>query len=48
MKEDFRIGTDIGGTFTDIVFSGSKGTILKKKVLTTPGDYSRAIREERA
>ncbi|PYV39543.1 MAG: hydantoinase, partial [Acidobacteria bacterium] len=45
MKEDFRIGTDIGGTFTDIVFSGSKGTVLKKKVLTTPGDYTRAIRE---
>ena len=45
MTEYFRIGTDIGGTFTDIVFSGSKGTILTRKVLSTPGDYSRAIQE---
>lgn len=43
MTEYFRIGTDIGGTFTDIVFSGSNGTILTRKVLTTPDDYSRAI-----
>src|SRR5262245_36389650 len=43
MTEYFRIGTDIGGTFTDIVFSGSKGTVLTRKVLSTPGDYSRAI-----
>src|ERR1700736_346417 len=41
--EQFRVGTDIGGTFTDIVFSGSNGTILARKVLTTPDDYSRAI-----
>lgn len=41
--EQFRVGTDIGGTFTDIVFSGSKGTILTKKTLSTPDDYSRAI-----
>ena len=45
MTEHFRIGTDIGGTFTDIVFSGSNGTILTRKVLSTPGDYSRGIRE---
>src|SRR5579863_4899061 len=43
--EQFRVGTDIGGTFTDIVFSGSCGTVLTKKVLTTPDDYSRAITE---
>ena len=41
--EQFRVGTDIGGTFTDIVFSGSHGTVLTRKVLTTPDDYSRAI-----
>jgi N-methylhydantoinase A len=41
--EQFRIGTDIGGTFTDIVFSGSKGTVLTKKILSTPEDYSQAI-----
>lgn len=45
MSESFRIGTDIGGTFTDIVFSGSSGTVLTKKVLSTPGDYSRGITE---
>jgi len=43
--EEFRVGTDIGGTFTDIVFAGSKGTILTKKILSTPDDYSRAIAE---
>jgi len=41
--EHFRVGTDIGGTFTDIVFAGSEGTILTKKILSTPDDYSRAI-----
>ena len=29
--ESFRIGVDIGGTFTDIVFLGDKGTVLIKK-----------------
>jgi N-methylhydantoinase A/oxoprolinase/acetone carboxylase beta subunit len=42
-EETFRVGTEIGGTFTDIVFSGSKGTVLMKKTLSTPEDYSRAI-----
>jgi N-methylhydantoinase A len=41
--EQFRVGTDIGGTFTDIVFSGSGGTVLTKKLLSTPDDYGRAI-----
>jgi len=39
----FRVGIDIGGTFTDIVFSGEDGTILTKKLLSTPDNYSRAI-----
>ena len=39
----FRVGVDIGGTFTDIVFTGDDGTLLTKKLLTTPDDYSRAI-----
>jgi N-methylhydantoinase A len=41
--QQFRVGTDIGGTFTDIIFSGSQGTIFTKKILSTPDDYSRAI-----
>lgn len=45
MTEYFRVGTDIGGTFTDIVFSGTNGTLLTRKVLSTPDDYSRGIRE---
>jgi len=47
MAEDgkilYRAGVDIGGTFTDIVFTGDDGTIMTKKLLSTPDDYSRAI-----
>lgn len=43
MAEQFRVGTDIGGTFTDIVFVGSNGSVVTKKILSTPDDYSRAI-----
>ena len=39
----FRVGVDIGGTFTDIVFLGSDGTVLARKVASTPDDYSRAV-----
>ena len=40
---DFRIGVDIGGTFTDIVFLGNDGQVLTRKVASTPDDYSRAV-----
>ena len=40
---DFRIGVDIGGTFTDIVFLGGDGQVLTRKVASTPDDYSRAV-----
>lgn len=39
----FRLGVDIGGTFTDIVLLGADGTLHNKKILSTPDDYSRAI-----
>ena len=39
----YRIGVDIGGTFTDLVFLGSDGTVLARKVASTPDDYSRAV-----
>jgi N-methylhydantoinase A len=42
-KNLFRVGVDIGGTFTDIVFTGEDGTLITKKLLSTPDDYSRAI-----
>ena len=42
-SSEFRVGVDIGGTFTDFVFVGSDGTTFTKKVLSTPDDYSRAV-----
>ena len=39
----FRIGVDIGGTFTDIVLMGSDGSVQTKKVSSTPDDYGRGI-----
>ena len=39
----FRVGVDIGGTFTDVIFSGEDGAVISKKLLSTPDDYSRAI-----
>jgi N-methylhydantoinase A len=38
-----RIGIDIGGTFTDLVFLASDGTVERAKVLSTPEDYSLGI-----
>ena len=40
---DYRIGVDIGGTFTDVVFLSSGGHVLARKVASTPDDYSRAV-----
>ena len=40
---DFRLGVDVGGTFTDIVLLGDDGTLLTRKVSSTPADYSGAI-----
>lgn len=39
----YRIGIDIGGTFTDLVFMDPEGQVLRAKVLSTPDDYSRGI-----
>ncbi|MBT9386596.1 hydantoinase/oxoprolinase family protein [Pseudooceanicola sp. CBS1P-1] len=41
--ETFRIGIDVGGTFTDLVFAGSAGSLLTRKVPTTPSEYGRGI-----
>ncbi len=38
-----RIGIDIGGTFTDLVFMDPEGRVLRAKVLSTPDDYSQGI-----
>jgi N-methylhydantoinase A len=39
----FRVGIDIGGTFTDIVALSEEGKVLTAKVLSTPEDYSQGI-----
>ncbi len=39
----FRVGVDIGGTFTDIVILGDDGCIFTRKVSSTIDDYARGI-----
>jgi N-methylhydantoinase A len=41
----FRVGVDIGGTFTDIVLLDAAGTIHTRKVSSSVDDYARAIVE---
>jgi N-methylhydantoinase A len=41
----WRIGVDIGGTFTDIVLLAEDGRIRTKKVSSTVDNYARAIAE---
>jgi len=39
----FRLGIDIGGTFTDVVLLGDDGSVRTAKVLSTPDDYARGV-----
>ncbi|MFE3839423.1 hydantoinase/oxoprolinase family protein [Pseudogemmobacter sonorensis] len=39
----FRLGVDIGGTFTDIVMIDREGRVYSRKLLSTPHDYSEGI-----
>ena len=41
----YRVGVDIGGTFTDIVLLGSDDTIRTWKISSSVDDYARAIVE---
>ena len=44
MTEAFRVGIDIGGTFTDVVLLDSRtGRLFNEKVLTTPNDPSAVL-----
>ena len=43
MKRVARVGVDIGGTFTDLVFAREDGGLDRLKVPSTPDDYSQAI-----
>ena len=40
---NFRVGVDIGGTFTDIVFLGPDGQLHTKKVSSSVDNYAHAI-----
>jgi N-methylhydantoinase A len=40
---EYRLGIDIGGTFTDLVLIDPDGSLITHKVLSTPDDYGRAI-----
>lgn len=39
----YRVGADIGGTFTDLVLADDRGGLHTRKVSSTPDDYGRAI-----
>jgi N-methylhydantoinase A len=39
----YRVGIDIGGTFTDLLLVGEDGRVVIAKTLTTPGDPSLAV-----
>ena len=41
----YRVGVDIGGTFTDIVLINEAGRLLTRKVSSSVDDYARAIVE---
>src|SRR5688572_2640099 len=41
----YRVGIDIGGTFTDMLLVGDDGSAVIGKTLTTPGDPSLAVEE---
>ena len=43
VSPQYRVGVDVGGTFTDIVMIGDQGQVLVKKVLSTPQNYASAI-----
>jgi N-methylhydantoinase A len=45
MKTGYRIAADIGGTFTDLALVNHDGAISTKKLLSTPNDYSLAVKE---
>jgi len=43
MNDGTRVGIDIGGTFTDLVFLMPGGKVMRSKVLSTPDDYGQGI-----
>jgi N-methylhydantoinase A len=45
MIENVRLAVDVGGTFTDLVLLTPDGTAIPKKVLSTPHDFSIAVKQ---
>ena len=45
MAGAYRLGVDIGGTFTDLVLAGPDGALHTHKRLSTPEDYGLGIRD---
>src|SRR5918912_1408402 len=43
MPITYRVGVDIGGTFTDIVLLGSDGSVHVKKISSSVENYAQAI-----
>ena len=39
----YRLGIDIGGTFTDVVLATEAGGLAVRKVLSTPDDYAEGV-----
>lgn len=39
----YRLGVDVGGTFTDLVLVGPDGRALTRKILSSTGNYAEAI-----
>ena len=44
MNDQYRLGVDVGGTFTDVVVIDNDGGTLAKKVLSTPPNFNDGIR----
>lgn len=43
VEEQWTIGVDIGGTFTDVALIGTQGRLAMAKAPTTPGDPSQGV-----
>ena len=43
MRAPYRIGVDVGGTFTDVVCIGADGETMLTKAATTPHDQSQGV-----
>ena len=41
--QPYRLGVDIGGTFTDVVLTTESGGLAVRKILSTPEDYAEGV-----